>query len=319
MRRTFGFVAVAVAVFALASAALLAFYVPDKAKKTPLDLNVTLYGNGSGQYFDSAANKLVPVTLRSVRHVRTDTTASTGSVIVVDQGICIMRDAAGRTTCSLDPKKIVSAVLERIAASRTSALSVKGFRSPADHSVVSQLDGKDVAHEGLTLKFPFDAKKHSYPFWDYNLERAATANYTGTTKVAGLTAYRYHVVVPKTKVDVVAGVAGFYSDDRTLYVEPQTGTILESVDHQLKNFANGSVAAQIDLSTDQQSIQYQANKARDGINEINAVSETWPIVLLVVGVVIGVLAFVLLRGAGDERSGVSAHRASREPQPVATG
>lgn len=319
MRKILGYVAVAVSVFALALAALLAWVVPSHAVKTPLNLDITLYGTGSGTYFDPNLGKDVQVELRTVRHVRTDADASDSNVIVADQGICIMRAAAGRRDCSFSPKQLVDVVTERIAADRVSSESVKGYRSAADGSVVSQLNGKNVQHVGLTLKFPFYAKKHSYQFWDYNLLTSAEARYSSSTKVDGLTAYRYDISVPRTKVELIPGTQGYYTDTKTLYVEPTTGTILKSFDHQVKTFLNGQVAADFVLQTADESVHQQGNEARKGIDQINQVSETLPIVLLAVGIVLGVVAFVLLRGASEPGSSSSGHRAARQPQPAATG
>jgi DUF3068 family protein len=253
------------------------------------------------------------VSLRSVRHVRTDSDASTGKVIVFEQGLCILRDDPGATTCSHSASTLLSVVFERIASDRKSGASVPGYGSA--------LDGTPVVHKGLTLKFPFNVKKgKTYPFWDYNIKGDSPAVYAGTDKIGGLQVYRYTVHTPKTKAELLPGVAGFYADDRTLWVEPETGVIIKASDKQVKTFTNGSPAAQLTINTAPESITTQLNKAKDGRNQIHALSGWLPLTLLIVGIAAAVGAFLLLRRDDDAEPGPGpAHRSENPPVPVGAG
>ncbi|MEO9140556.1 MAG: DUF3068 domain-containing protein [Jatrophihabitans sp.] len=315
MRRKLGLVAVVVALFSLGLATLLAFYVPDRVKKTPLDLDVTLYGTGSGLYFNAATNTAAPVKVRTIRHVKSDTSASDGNTLVVNQGLCIVRDTGGTPTCSRGDQ-LINVTTERIAANRVTALAQKGYRSPADNSIVSQLDGADVEHVGLTLKFPFDAQKKTYPFWDYNLKTSQDARYTGEDKIDGQKVYVYQTSTPKTAYEVLPGVKGFYTDNRTLFVEPETGSIIKSEDQQLKQFANGSIAAKLSLETSPESVKSQLKTARDGIDKLHGVTTTYPIIFLIIGIVVGIGAVVLLIGARDPDERTPANRYESDPVRV---
>lgn len=317
MRRKIGLVAVVVALFSLGLATLLAFYVPDRVKKTPLDLDVTLYGTGSGLYFNAAANKAEPIKVRTIRHVKADTSASDDNTLVVNQGLCIVRDTGGTPTCSRADSKLISVVTERIAADRVTGLSVKGYRSPATNSIVSQLDGDDVQHVGLTLKFPFDAKKKTYPFWDYNIKTSQNARYVGEDKIDGLKVYVYKTSTPKTEYELAPGTKGFYTDNRTLYVEPRTGTIIKSEDKQLKQFTNGDIGGELSLATSPESVKEQLKTARDAIDKLDGVTTTYPIILLIIGIVVGIGAVVLLISARPSDSNTPPNR--YEPDPARVG
>lgn len=96
---------------------------------------------------------------------------------------------------------------------------------------------------GLVLRFPFGTEKKTYEMWDSILGKPVKAAYRGATDVEGLNAYRFEIEVPDTVVgsqEVNARSIGLTADgevsadrtygvDRTLYVEPRTGAILNDV------------------------------------------------------------------------------------------
>jgi hypothetical protein len=103
-----------------------------------------------------------------------------------------------------------------------------------------------VEHNGLLVKFPFNAQKTTYDWWDGTLEQAVPIKYVGTEEVAGITTYKYSQTIPPTKVgetDAPASVLGepgdgnlsadnMYSNVRTLWAEPNTGVIINRVEEQ---------------------------------------------------------------------------------------
>ena len=52
-------------------------------------------------------------------------------------------------------------------------------------------DHQPCSFEGLYFKFPFDAQKKTYPFWDGTLRKATPAKYVGEGKVKGMKVYKY--------------------------------------------------------------------------------------------------------------------------------
>jgi hypothetical protein len=108
-------------------------------------------------------------------------------------------------------------------------------------------DGQQVptTMEGQAVKWPFDTQKKDYQVWDSTLGRATTAEYTGTTKIDGLSVYTFRLQVAPTTVGtqtVPGSLLGsdeasvdadqVYSVDRTFYVEPVTGSPVNRVETQ---------------------------------------------------------------------------------------
>ena len=86
------------------------------------------------------------------------------------------------------------------------------------------------AETQATLRnIPFGSEKKTYPFWDGMLGTTVNAVYKGTDTIDGLRTYRYDVNVPTTPAEVVDGVQGSYTTDKSIWVEPRTGSIFSSV------------------------------------------------------------------------------------------
>lgn len=128
---------------------------------------------------------------------------------------------------------------------RTAMDASTGMTKPCCQSFAEVVDQAIAPDDRSTLvgKFPFGTDKKSYPIWDSTLGKSVTASYSGTEKIDGVTAYRFEANVPDTVVgskDVIATTIGLkasgtvpadhtYGVDRTLYVEPRTGAILNDV------------------------------------------------------------------------------------------
>ena len=101
---------------------------------------------------------------------------------------------------------------------------------------------RSIRHEGLFFKFPFDAQKRTYPFWDQKIRAAADAHFVREEQVQGLSTYVYEQVVPETRLpgeqEVPRAMFGGgkgnvtahqeYSNVRTFWVEPETGIIIRA-------------------------------------------------------------------------------------------
>jgi len=102
-----------------------------------------------------------------------------------------------------------------------------------------------VSRSGIVLKFPFGTEPQDYEVWDAAVGATATARFQGEDEVDGVAAYRFAVAVPPTDVgttEVPSSILGIdsiaevsvrqvYSGERTLWVEPATGGILDVRQH----------------------------------------------------------------------------------------
>ncbi len=130
----------------------------------------------------------------------------------------------------------LSATDDRVAFDRNTGEAVdwKGARSDVDGEVIQP--GK---FKGLYFKFPFDAQKKTYQFWDGTLRKATPAKYVGEGKVKGMKAYEYEQTIEPIKtgtIDVPGSLVGsdeatvtadrIYSSVSTYQVDPVTGVVL---------------------------------------------------------------------------------------------
>jgi hypothetical protein len=113
-----------------------------------------------------------------------------------------------------------------------------------------QENGTALEHQGYTVKFPFGAKKTTYPYWDNSIEKPMNMKYAGTDKIDGLQVYRYEGTVARQTLtaEPTKDAPGFlfggaqnspgvkapqtYANDRIIWVEPQTGAFIKVSDGQ---------------------------------------------------------------------------------------
>jgi hypothetical protein len=303
VRKGLSFVLVVLGVFCLVLAGLLRFYAPSRAVKTPLNLDIKQVATGPAQILNSATGQLANTNLIATRRVRTDSAASNSKVTVVQETLCIVADVDNPPECvdSQDPQqRLISFTTDRVAADRVSAESVN------DPKYASNIDGNtQVTHVGLTYKWPFNAKKKTYKFFDPISQQAPDANFIGTEKLSGLNLYKYEAVISNFSLPVGPGIPGTYSDDRTVWVDPVTGVIVKGVEHQVRNLADGSKALDTTLTFNQAAIDYQAKQAKDGRAKITQLTVVLPLILLLIGLLALVGAYFLLRGSGRPAAGES--------------
>ncbi len=299
MRKVLSTGLVFVGVFLLVLAALLAFYAPSRAVKTPLNLNIKQVATGPAQILNSTTGQVESTSLIATRRVRTDSAASNSSVTVVQETLCIVKNIGNPPECvdtNDSQGRLVSFTTDRVAADRKTGDAVN------DAKYKENINGAPAKHVGLTYKFPFNAKKQTYPFFDPNSQIAADAKYQGTDKLFGMTLYRYQAVIDNVSLDVGPGIPGKYSDTRTVWVDPKTGTIVNGVEHQVRTLTSGQVALDTTLTFDQASQKYQADFAKNGAKKIFLLTVLVPIIALVLGLValIAGLALARRRPATDE-------------------
>jgi hypothetical protein len=302
-------IVIGVGAFLLVAAALLRFYAPSRAEKTPLNLNINQVATGPATYGGEKVN------LRATRHVRVDSTASDSKVVVVVESLCIVVDVDNPPSCvsNADAKKrLVSFSTDRVAADRRSAESVN---NPKYGEYVNS--DTSVKHHGLTYKWPFYPKKKTYDFYDPQSQHVAKAQYVRSEKVDGIDCYVYRADEKNLSVDVVPKVAGTYDDTRTVWIDTVTGTIVKGVEHQVRRVAaSNAVALDTTLTFDKASIKYQAKQARDGRNKINLLTIWVPIIALVLGLAalaVGILLMRGGRGTGGGRNGGGARHGDGPP------
>ncbi|WP_306173254.1 DUF3068 domain-containing protein [Aeromicrobium duanguangcaii] len=106
-------------------------------------------------------------------------------------------------------------------------------------------NGEPIEFEGLLIKFPFNTQKKSYDYWDATVKAPMKMEFEGTEEVEGtdgsINTYRFSGSIDETEFgirEVPRGVFGLpdtgsveatrtYANDRTIWVEPETGVMVK--------------------------------------------------------------------------------------------
>jgi hypothetical protein len=307
VRRVVGAVALAVGTFLLVAAALGLLWAPSHAQRTPLDVNTTTVLSGTAAKLDPATGKVESLPVKAFSTTKSDDNVSDDDVVAFVNTSCLVIDRGdiGGCVTRKDPRLINAGDPDTFAADRHTALAVNNAKYLAADS---------QPHQGLTNKWPFHARKTTYPFWNGQLDKAVPATYAGTEKVGGLTTYRYSVTIPRTRSEVVKGLQGFYTARDSVWVEPRTGAIIKQSQDETRTQVGGGPLLSYQLTYTPQTVSAAADKARTNINNLRLVTTIVPIVGLVVGLPLVALGLFLLLAGGRGRRRAGAHAGQPEPR-----
>jgi Porin PorA len=310
--RRVGYVLVFLGLFLIFFGLVERVYAYPRLKKAPLDQYSQPVATGNGTYFNRSPDKLQEVNgaeLRNIRTVRGDVKAGSDEVAVWD---------SFNSTVAVADNGVITATQERIALDRVTGQSVRCC-------------GENPAHQGLTLKFPFDTKKQSYQFWDGPANAAFPAQFTGQEVVAGVKVYRFEQrIEPRTlrTQDVPGSLAGdpdadsvttdvVYSNHKTLWVEPATGIIVKAQQDatQVLQTPDGEpVLTLLDavLTYDDATVKANAEDASSGASRLRLLGTILPIGGVLLGLVLTSIGLYLLRAPQGRRL----RRPEREGRPA---
>jgi hypothetical protein len=232
MRGKLGVVLIGLGAFLLVTALMLRFYAYPALAVAPIDQDSeTILEGQDATIFDTA----------SLSEVQTDITTTVRTIGDVDAS-----EEAGddvrvwvSTSSTRDAEGVVrSRSVDRIA---FDAFTAEAVNCCGEFYETVEGEQEPIEHDGLLVKFPFGTEKKTYSFWDSTLREAVDIEYQGTEEVEGLEAYRFsHTIEPTVTgtLEVPASVLGeegdgnltadrAYSNERTLWVEPVTGVILD--------------------------------------------------------------------------------------------
>ncbi|RIV32598.1 DUF3068 domain-containing protein [Micromonospora radicis] len=312
MRPATGVVLVATGTFLIVGALAMPLYVAPAVVKVPLDQSSVTYSraqNATVLDFQTLSERS-GVDLTAVRAVRGDVEAGNADRAVFNVGVRVTDEAGTEITVSRD----------RVALDRRTGEAIA--------CCAEDINGTPFKHDGLTYTFPFGTEKKTYRYFDNTARKAYDATYHGTEQLQGLTVYRFEMTVEPVQVDEIkvpghlvgsaeqmTTVGRFYTNKRTLWVEPNTGVIVKGQEDQLQTLRgpNGTDAIRIidaDLAFDEETQKQQADVARDAMRQINLVTVLVPIVLGVLGLALLVLGLLLF---------FRANRRAEPPAPVAVG
>ena len=291
MRKTVGLVLLGLAGFLITGALLVQFWVPGQVEKTPLDVNSTTRLSGNAAQLPSGE----PGPVRAVSRTVADGEASDGDVVVFDTVSCLMREVPGAPDCTQDTEAVsplVTAGTDRFATNRTTGEAVN------DEAYVG---AAAEPHEGVINKWPFHPEQKTYKYWDGLLGRAVDAEFAGEEEIDGLPVYRYEVSVTDEPAEISNGIAGLYSNDKTLWIDRGTGAIIDQNEKQVRKLESGTTVLDLDFGFTNETVAANVADAKANNSQLDLVG--WaPLLLGALGLVALAGGLVLAR-SGGARSG----------------
>ncbi len=279
--------------FLLIAGLVAALWAPGVVEKTPLEVNSTTHLSGEAAKLNPSTGELETNPVLATSITKSDTKVSDDTVEAWTNSSCLVIDDGDVPDCvdGNDPR-LITASTDVFATSRVTGLAVNDSKYlPADA----------VKHEGLVNKWPFDAKKKSYPYWDGTVGEALTARYDRTAKVDGLTAYVYKVTAQGVPIQIAEGVDGTYDSVKEIYVEPRSGAIVNQTDDQQRTLADGTLALDLQLAFTDEQVKTSVADTEDSLSTLNLITRTIPIVGIVGGLLLLMAGAVMMLRAGGSR------------------
>jgi hypothetical protein len=237
---------------------------------------------------------------------------SDSSVASFENAQCVVIDIGNPVGCppADDPQgRLLSATTDNFATDRRTAEAVN---DPA------HLPPGSIQHEGLINKWPFLAEKKTYTYWDDGTQQGVDATYAGTDTLDGHEVYVYDVKVPKTQIEVVAGIQGYYTDDKQVFVNQMTGSVIDQREHQVRTDLKGNPVVDLNIGFTDAQVKKLVDEAKADNKSLTLIRTTIPIVGLVVGIPVFLLGLFLTLRNRRRSSGARVAGAPETEVPAAT-
>ncbi len=277
MRRGLGIGLSVLGGFLVVLALLAQFWAPGQLMKTPLDTDSLTLLDGTAELSDgTGGTDSFPVKAFSV--TRADSERSDSDVIVFQNSSCLVKDEGEIDECvsANDPEeRLISASTDNFATDRRTAEAVDDPK---------YLPPSAEAKEGLINKWPFEAEKKTYQYWDSYAAQPVDAVYDRTEDVDGLETYVYKVTVSDVPIEVSDGVQGTYSTDREIWIDPTTGAIVNQFETQERLDSDGNTFLALDYGFTDEQVADNAESSKSNASSLDLVTNTVPLIGWIVGI-----------------------------------
>ncbi len=180
------------------------------------------------------------------------------------------------------------------------------------------LNGKPVSVGGIAgFVFPIGTQQQTYDVFDTTFLKPIPFNYAGTATVDGISTYKFTADVFPTNIGFSALSSTepeFYGITETYWIDPQTGALLNIVEHEDAYLVNPATGATATVLFDGTLAPTAASVARivaidnSGRLKLTLVHLVIPLVAGIVGVVLLVLGFMMF-GKGQPEPAESGYEA----------
>ncbi|WP_082534197.1 DUF3068 domain-containing protein [Marmoricola sp. Leaf446] len=297
----------ALGAFLLVAGLVALIWAPGVVKKTPLDVDSTTRLEGQVEKLNTSTGELEQNPAKAESITKADSENSTDSVVLFASSQCLVIDVDDAPDCvDGDDPRLVTASTDTFATDRKTALAVDSDALPADA----------VPHSGVINKWPFDAAKKTYPYWDGAVGDDVPAVFDRTETVRGLEVNVYEVSVQDAEIQIAEGVDGTYDDAKEIWVDPATGSIINQIDDQQRYLASGDKVLDLQLAFTDAQVAANVEDAKDNAASLKLITFWVPIIGIVAGLLV-ILAGVLLLRRGRRSGGAHVADADdREPTRV---
>lgn len=301
VRKIIGWVLLALGTFLIAIGLMAAVWAPDQVKRTPLDTDSVTRLSGVADKLNPVSGEIENIDVQATSITKADSKLSDDDVVVFVNSTClVVDDGSGEVPDCVDGQddRLVTASTDVFATDRSDATAVNGS---------SYLPPSAEEKEGLVNKWPFDAEKKTYPYWDGLLGAPVDATYDGTETIEGLETYRYRVLVEDQAAEVVSGIDGVYSQDKYIWIDPVTGSIINQTQDEIRTLEDGSPLLDLQLAFTEDQVSANAADAKDNGSTLGLLTRTVPLVGIISGVLVLLLGgFLVLAGTRREKQTASA-------------
>ncbi len=287
MRKILGLILIGLGGFLLVLGLLATLWVPGQVKRAPIDTDSITRLSGNAAVIPSGDTN---VDVRAISSTKSDKNKSDDDVAVYASYTCLVLDVPGPdcgkpgTGENADPNVISVGQPDIFATDRVTGMAVNSSK---------YLPQGTPKTEGLVNKFGFDTQKRDYPFWDGVLNDTVTAKYEATEKVDGLETYRFHYVVDQQDATIATGVEGTYSMDKTMWIEPATGQIIDQEQHDVRA-VDGKNLLDVQLSFTDDQVSTNAEDAKSNKSSLDLLTHTVPLIGFIGGILLILLGVALV-------------------------
>jgi hypothetical protein len=311
-------------VFGIAAGLLLRFYAYPALAKIPHDPKTTAVAQGSGITALVYVVKDGSPTQPEIRHnlSLTSSTFVSGDMhapeVQADSGVTSwieatrVKDDKDGLTLSASVRELC---LDRFSAEAVAPCTTQYIQKTKENDKDTKIPGTrgQVQFPGLNFKFPFQTQKQTYPWYDGELAKPVDAKFDGEDVVQGLAVYRFKQSVPPTDIDtqdvpgslvgkpdatVSAGL--YYEVERTLWIEPATGAVInvrQSMKQELRTpdqtAGLGTAVFDGTLELNQKTVGANVQTANDNMAKLWLLTG-FPVILWIGGGVLTLAGIVML-------------------------
>ena len=288
MRKIVSWLLMALGGFLLAAAVVASVWAPDQAKRAPLDTDSTTRLSGTAAALPSGDTGAA---VRAVSVTKADSDVSDDDVVVYASYTCLVLDVPDTPDCGVpgvdedaDPNLVSAGEPEIFATDRRTGLAVNDSKYLPEGTPETQ---------GLVNKFPFDTEQKAYEFWDGVLGATVTTEFEEVEEVNGLDTYRFRYVVSDAPAEIASGVDGVYSMDKTMWIEPKTGQIIDQEQHDVRGVGDATLL-DVELSFTDEQVETNVDDANANLSTLKLITQTVPLIGYIGGPLLVLAGVVLL-------------------------